>query len=113
MRFPRLRAVAAAAAAVTLVLAGCSPPSHDNDRGPAATATSAADLGGLDGLIAKAKAEGELNVIALPTRWANYGEIKALFEETYGITVKDEEMVPENLDSLDALHAFLMRKRAA
>ena len=87
MRFPRLRAVAAAAAAVTLVLAGCSPPSHDNDRGPAATATSAADLGGLDGLIAKAKAEGELNVIALPTRWANYGEIIDAFTAKYGIKV--------------------------
>ncbi len=40
-------------------------------------------------------------------------ELVSYLEETYGITIKDEEMVPENLDSLDALHTFLSRKRAA
>jgi acyl carrier protein len=40
-------------------------------------------------------------------------ELVSHLEEQYGIMVEDEEMIPENLDSLDALHAFLMRKRAA
>lgn len=40
-------------------------------------------------------------------------ELVSHLEEVYGITVTDEEMVPENLDSIDALHTFLMRKRAA
>ena len=40
-------------------------------------------------------------------------ELVSHLEEVYGITVADEEMVPENLDSIDALHTFLMRKRAA
>jgi putative spermidine/putrescine transport system substrate-binding protein len=57
----------------------------------ASTATSAADFGGLDALIAAAQAEGQLNVIALPDNWANYGEIKALFEEKYGITVNSAD----------------------
>ena len=34
-------------------------------------------------------------------------------EETYGVVVSDEEMVPENLDSLDNIAAYVRRKRAA
>ena len=37
------------------------------------TVKSAADAGGMDALVAAAKAEGELNVIALPDDWCNYG----------------------------------------
>ena len=40
-------------------------------------------------------------------------ELIAFLEETYAIKVADHEMVPENLDSLDSLVAFLARKRAA
>lgn len=38
-------------------------------------------------------------------------ELIAHLEETYGIKVADDEMVPENLDSLDAVVAYLARKR--
>ena len=38
-------------------------------------------------LIAAAKKEGKLNVIALPPTWANYGNIISTFEKKYGITV--------------------------
>jgi acyl carrier protein len=37
-------------------------------------------------------------------------ELIAHLEDTYGIKVGDDEMVPENLDSLDALEAYLARK---
>lgn len=37
-------------------------------------------------------------------------ELIAHLEETYGFEVRDEEMVPENLDSLDHLVAFVQRK---
>jgi acyl carrier protein len=33
--------------------------------------------------------------------------------EAFGVTVQDEEMVPENLDSVNNLVAFVERKRAA
>jgi acyl carrier protein len=33
-------------------------------------------------------------------------------EETFGIEIGDEELVPENLDSIDAIAAFLNRKLA-
>jgi len=40
-------------------------------------------------------------------------ELITYLEETFGIVVKDEEMLPENLDSLQAIEAYLARKRAA
>lgn len=56
----------------------------------ASTATSAADFGGIDGLIAAAKAEGNLNTIALPHDWANYGAVIDCFKSMYGITVNEQ-----------------------
>lgn len=82
----------AVSAVLALTMAGCSSDSGSTDSGSApdvdaSTATSAEDFGGLDGLVAAAKAEGELNVIALPDTWANYGQIIQAFEDEYGITV--------------------------
>src|ERR1019366_2023541 len=38
-------------------------------------------------LVAAAKAEGKLNVVALPNNWANYGNILKGFKAKYGITI--------------------------
>lgn len=38
-------------------------------------------------------------------------ELVLYLEESFGIDVQDNEMVPENLDSLEALAAFIVRKR--
>jgi putative spermidine/putrescine transport system substrate-binding protein len=81
---------AAALTAVAVALAGCASDSGDTAAAgdvDAATATSLDAFGGMDGLIEAAQAEGELNVIALPETWANYGAIIEGFEEEYGITV--------------------------
>ena len=37
-------------------------------------------------------------------------ELVSYLEETFGIKVADEELVPENLDSLANIQAFLCRK---
>lgn len=89
------RAALALAVTMTLALAACGTdaaadnPATSTSGGSskAATATSAADLGGLDALVEAAKAEGQINVIALPDDWANYGAVKVGFEKKYGITV--------------------------
>ena len=39
-------------------------------------------------------------------------ELVAHLEQTYRIHVKDDELVPENLDSINAVAAYLMRKRS-
>lgn len=40
-------------------------------------------------------------------------EIVTFLEETYGISVADDELVAENLDSITRLRAFVDAKRAA
>ena len=37
-------------------------------------------------------------------------ELTAFLEETFAIQVDDDELVPENLDSLSAVEAFVTRK---
>ena len=78
-------------ALLALGLTGCASadaPAGDVD---AATATSAEDFGGIDALVTAAQVEGELNVIALPDNWANYGAIKAAFEDKYDIVINDAD----------------------
>lgn len=98
-RGPALVAVSAALVA----LSACSPPASNNAAGTdAAKATSAADLGGMDKLIEAAKAEGELNVIALPPDWANYGEIIKAFNTKYGIKVNSAQPDASSQDEINA-----------
>jgi len=40
-------------------------------------------------------------------------QLVAFLEETYGITVEDEELIPENLDSISYVSAYLARKISA
>jgi acyl carrier protein len=40
-------------------------------------------------------------------------ELVAFLEQEFGVKVADEELVPENLDSVANLVAFIGRKRAA
>jgi acyl carrier protein len=38
-------------------------------------------------------------------------EVITFIEEDFGFKVKDEEMLPENLDSINNLSAFIQRKK--
>jgi putative spermidine/putrescine transport system substrate-binding protein len=105
------RLAAAASALVLLVaggLVGCAPPEKDSggettDSGvKASVATSAADFGGIDGLVEAAKKEGELNVIALPPDWANYGAIIKAFGDKYGIKVNSAQPDAASQDEINA-----------
>ena len=40
-------------------------------------------------------------------------ELVAFLEETYDITIEDEELIPENLDNLNNIAQFLERKLKA
>ncbi len=40
-------------------------------------------------------------------------ELIMFLEETYGIQVADAEMIPENLDNLEAIEAYVMHKQQA
>jgi acyl carrier protein len=38
-------------------------------------------------------------------------ELVSFIEETYGFSLKDEELIPDNLDSVNRIAAFVERKR--
>jgi putative spermidine/putrescine transport system substrate-binding protein len=56
-------------------------------------------------LVAAAKAEGHLNVITLPTNWANYGTIMKDFTAKYGIAITSENPEGSSQDELNAIQA--------
>ena len=93
-----------AATTMAAAVAACSPPEKKSDSAStgAATATSAADLGGMAALEAAAKKEGQLNVIALPPDWANYGEIIKAFGDKYGIKVNSAQPDGSSQDEINA-----------
>jgi acyl carrier protein len=37
-------------------------------------------------------------------------EVIAFLEETFSVTIRDEEMIPENFDSIDRIAAFTEKK---
>jgi putative spermidine/putrescine transport system substrate-binding protein len=78
----------------------------------AASATSAADLGGMDQLITAAQEEGELNVIALPPDWANYGKMIETFAEKYGITVNSAQPDASSQEEINAANQLRGQERA-
>ncbi len=103
----KLSGLAAVVAVAALTLSGCSAgngstPSNSAGAVDAKTATSAADFGGMDALVAAAKKEGTLNVIALPDDWANYGKIIAAFKTKYGITVNSANPNGSSADEIKA-----------
>jgi putative spermidine/putrescine transport system substrate-binding protein len=57
----------------------------------------------MDLLISAAKSEGQLNVIALPHDWLNYGEIISTFSKKYGITVNERDPDIGSIEELEAL----------
>ena len=101
MHWTRARALGIVAATSVLVAATAIPAFAQTD---AATATSAEDFGGMEGLIAAAQEEGTLNVIALPPDWANYGQMIDDFEAKYGINVESAQPDASSQEEIDAVN---------
>ncbi|MDX6338122.1 MAG: putative spermidine/putrescine transport system substrate-binding protein [Streptosporangiaceae bacterium] len=91
--------------ALALLATGCSASSSSGSSGGTnwATVTSVSAGGGMSKLIAAAKKEGKLNVIALPPTWANYGTIIKDFKAKYGITVNSQNPTGSSQDEVNAV----------
>jgi putative spermidine/putrescine transport system substrate-binding protein len=107
----RLSVLVAVAAAAALALTGCSS-SSSNQESQAAKAQSVQDAGGMDALVAAAKAEGSLNTITLPANWANYGNIITAFQNKYGIKVTDANPDGSSQDEINAVNQLKGQDRA-
>jgi len=67
--------------------------------------TSAAAGGGMDALVAAAKAEGTVTTIALPHDWCNYGEVIEGFKAKYGLQVNELDPNAGSGDEIEAIKA--------
>jgi putative spermidine/putrescine transport system substrate-binding protein len=113
-------AAAAAVAGSLLLTVGCS--SSGSSSGSAsgnsssgtnwATAASVSAGGGMNALVAAAKKEGTLNVITLPSNWANYGTIMKDFTAKYGIKINDANPDGSSQDELNAVNQLKGQDRA-
>jgi putative spermidine/putrescine transport system substrate-binding protein len=89
---PAAAVMAVAGVAAAIGVWGSSPSSASTARSAVAswaTASSAKAGGGMAALVAAAKKEGKLNVITLPSNWANYGTQMKEFTAKYGIKITD------------------------
>jgi putative spermidine/putrescine transport system substrate-binding protein len=105
----------AVVAALALSACGAAPDNASTatkDGKNAATATSAADFGGLDALVKAAKKEGTLHAIALPRDWANYGALIDGFQKKYGIKIDVESPDGTSQDEINAVTSRKGQDRA-
>ena len=104
------------AAVVGLLVAACGGSSGNTSascsESAAKTVTSASSCGGMDALIAAAKAEGKLNVIALPRDWANYGKELDTFGAKYGIAITSDNPDGSSQDEVNAVQQLGTTSRA-
>jgi putative spermidine/putrescine transport system substrate-binding protein len=107
------------AALSVLALAACAPPEDDSSSSSgdgggsdAKTATTVDDMGGMDALVKAAEKEGELNVIALPPDWANYGNIIKAFGEKYDIKINSAQPDAASQDEINAAQSLKGTDRA-
>jgi putative spermidine/putrescine transport system substrate-binding protein len=107
----RIRGLGVAVAALLLV-AACGSSTGNTSASCGASSKSAADCGGMSALVTAAKAEKELNVIALPPDWANYGAVISGFTAKYGIKVNSANPNGSSQDEVDAVNQLGTTSRA-
>jgi len=104
------------AVVAVFVVAACGGTSSNTSAScsetAAKTATSASSCGGMSALVAAAKAEGKLNVIALPRDWANYGALLDGFKAKYGIDITSDNPDGSSQDEVNAVQQLGTTSRA-
>jgi putative spermidine/putrescine transport system substrate-binding protein len=114
----RTTQVIAGTVGLGLALAACGSSKTSTASQPAtggkspSAATSVAGYGGMAGLVAAAKKEGHLNVITLPSNWANYGNIMKDFTAKYGIKITDANPEGSSQDEINAMKSLKGQSRA-
>lgn len=90
-----------AALAVTLTLPALSITSASGATN-INTVKNAAAAGGMNKLIAACQKEGQLNVIALPHYWANWGDMIDGFKKAYGVKIDEANPEGSSQEEVDA-----------
>ncbi len=98
-KFTRGSIAAAMALAITLPALSITAASAAINY---STIKNVAAGGGINKLIAACKKEGQLNVIALPHYWANYGDMIDGFKKVYGVKIDEANPEGSSQDEIDA-----------
>jgi putative spermidine/putrescine transport system substrate-binding protein len=102
----------AAVAALSLAACGSGGSTTTASGKDFSTVTTVADAGGMEALVTAAKAEGQLNVITLPDKWANYGTIMKAFTAKYGIKINSANPDGSSQDEINAIKQLKGQDRA-
>lgn len=94
------------AALLSVVLASACIGSSSGSVPSYKTVTSVVTSGGMSALVASAKAEGKLNLIAVTPDWANYGALTRGFTAAYGIKVVVDNPNGSSADEIKAVQAL-------
>src|SRR5579862_1757084 len=108
----RGRAIAAALAAGALAAGVVAASGTASGATNWSNITSAKAGGGMAALVAAAKKEGTLNLIADPFNWTNYGQIITSFSKKYGIHVNDVNKLGTSQQEITALQTLGGQSRA-
>lgn len=116
MKFGNLSRHLGWAVVAAFVVAACGSTSNNASascsESAVKTANSASACGGMSALVAAAKAEGKLNVIALPRDWANYGKELDTFAAKYGIAITSDNPDGSSQDEVNAVQQLGTTSRA-
>jgi len=102
VKFSKLTSGSVAAALVVALAIPAIGASSASAATNYAKITTASQGGGLAGLAAACKKEGQLNVIALPHYWANYGDMITAFAKTYGVKIDEANPEGSSQEEIDA-----------
>jgi len=102
VKFSKLTSGSVAAALVVALAIPVVQSSSASAATDYSKVTSASQGGGLGLLAAACKKEGQLNVIALPLYWANYGDMINGFKAAYGVKVDEANPEGSSQEEIDA-----------
>ena len=102
----------AAALVVALAIPALSTTTASAAASKYATATTAVEAGGLGALRGECRREGQLNIIATPRDWANYGAIIDGYAAKYGVKIDSQNEEGSSQDEINAADQLKGTKRA-
>ncbi len=83
-----------------------------SSAGPlAANLPTSLGSGGLAPLVAKAKKEGQLNVLGVPPNWANYGKQISTYTAKYGVPITSEGVNDSSAEEVQAIKSLKGQSR--
>ena len=112
MKFNKLTRSAVVLSVAAVLAVPTFAATSANAASKASTWTTAKQAGGLKGLAAECKKEGQLNIIATPRDWANYGEIIDNFKKVYKVKIDSNIPDGSSQDEIDQANKLKGTKRS-